>query len=235
MSILFVSDLHLDPAYPQLIQKFLDFIYQRAPQASALYLLGDVFEVWLGDDAHTTCHLPLKQALKNLSESGVPVYFMHGNRDFLIGQQFIAETGCQLIADPTTIFYANKKIVLAHGDTLCLDDTSYLRFRTINRWRLIQRCFLALPLRYRQRIARKIRTISRDKDTQLQDITVSEIPRLLSHYQADIFIHGHTHRPSIHYLQLDKNPQLHVVLSDWHDHGNAFELSDEGVARLFYF
>jgi UDP-2,3-diacylglucosamine hydrolase len=162
---------------------------------------------------------------------------MHGNRDFLIGQQFLTETGCQLLPDPSVVNIYGKNYLLMHGDTLCLDDISYLRFRHYNRKPWIQRIFLALPLFLRQSISQKIRNISQDKDTQLQDITHSEIPRIMQEYKVNTLIHGHTHRPAIHYLNLNsEQPLLRIVLSDWNEQrGNKLTITEDHTFRLSYF
>ena len=235
MPTLFISDTHLHPSRPAITETFISFLQQQAVKADALYLLGDIFEVWIGDDEDSPWHQQIKSALKQLHDHGVPIYFMHGNRDFLIAKRFLKDTACQLLADPSVITVYDKKMVLMHGDTLCLDDKSYLRFRRFNRIRWIQRLFLLLPLDYRRKLANKVRSISQHKDTRLQDITDSEIPRLIQHYQADGLIHGHTHRPAIHYFNLDSTPLLHIVLSDWHKQGNVFAIEKDGRMALSYF
>src|SRR5690242_17068805 len=145
MPIWFISDLHLDASCPSTTEKFLELLKIAAIDADSLYLLGDIFEVWIGDDENSPWLSSIKLALKQLADSGTLIYIMHGNRDFLIGQRFLQETNCHLLMDPSVISIYGKKALLMHGDTLCLSDKSYLRFRRWNRLAVFQRVFLALP------------------------------------------------------------------------------------------
>src|SRR3989338_620425 len=158
--ILFISDLHLQATEPQIAELFLQFLQQQASQAQALYILGDFFETWSGDDDQTSFHQTIQLALKTLT-THVPVYIMHGNRDFLLGERFMATTGCQLLADPTKIQLFGVPTLLMHGDTLCTADIRYQRFRRLVRQNWLQKLFLLLPLSLRRGVAKRLRASSR--------------------------------------------------------------------------
>jgi UDP-2,3-diacylglucosamine hydrolase len=232
MSILFISDLHLEPARPDVAQAFFRFMEQQAPHATALYILGDFFEVWVGDDIQNTFINKVKDALRNLTQQGIPVYLMHGNRDFLIGQQFAEETGCQMLADPTLVDMFGHKTLLMHGDTLCTRDTDYLTFRNMVRSPLWQADFLAKPVEERAAIADNIRDISKEKTGQKQyeimDVTLSEVEKVMTEQGVQLLIHGHTHRPAIHQLQINGKTAERVVLGDWHSAGWKITFTEDG-------
>jgi UDP-2,3-diacylglucosamine hydrolase len=233
---LFISDLHLDASQPKKIQLFLDFLEQQAAKADALYILGDFFEVWIGDDATSSFHKNIIAALKKLTQAQVPVYIMHGNRDFLLGGRFLQNTGCQLLADPTLINLYGTPTLLMHGDTLCLSDTSYLRFRRWARHPFYQKAYLALPLSWRQHIANKLRKKSQQRAQKSNylyiDADENEAMRMMLAYHAQLLIHGHTHRPSIQYFLLDGHFANRIVLSDWEETGNVLVCDSSGVRRL---
>ncbi len=236
MTTLFISDLHLEPKRPAITQLFLNFLQTQATQAHALYILGDFFEAWVGDDNQSELILSVKSALKKLTQSKVPVYFMHGNRDLLIGQQFMQQTGCQLLSDPTVIDLYGIPTLLMHGDTLCIDDLAYMQFRAQVHKTSYQRMFLSLPLFIRKGIARILRTLSerrssRNKQTFI-DANLDEIKRLMEYYQVQLLIHGHTHRPSIQYFGLAQHLACRIVLSDWEESGNVLVCEPNGERRL---
>ncbi len=238
MYTLFISDLHLAPTHPELINFFLSFLQSKTKQADALYILGDFFEVWVGDDDKSEFAQTIIAALKSLTSRGLPVYFMHGNRDFLIGSQFLAETGCQLLADPSLIDLYGVPTLLMHGDTLCTQDMAYLRFREKARNPFYQRLFLSLPLFIRNRIARYLRNKSSQQTNieylNLSDAAPTAILEVIQQYQAEQLIHGHTHRPCIQtYYGIP--PWKRIVLSDWHAQGNALICFPDKTQRLLYF
>lgn len=220
---LFISDLHLDPADPKTTEIFMYFLNNIANQSQALYILGDFFEVYIGDDDESSWLTSIKTALKNFTRSDIPVYFMHGNRDFLIGKKFFKETGVILIPDPSLININNKTILLMHGDSLCTLDKNHQRFRKITRCLFIQKLFLLLPLSIRQNVAKKLRYKSssdnKNKSYKIMDVTESAVLNNLQQYQVSTIIHGHTHRPAIYANR--------IVLGAWHDAGNYLKISDE--------
>jgi len=221
--ILFISDLHLDPARPDVAQAFFRFMENEAPQAEALYILGDFFEAWIGDDLQHPFVDSVKQSLRALTNKGIPVYLMHGNRDFLMGEQFCNETGCQLIDDPTLIELYGHKVLLMHGDTLCTRDVDYLAFRGMVRNPDWQKDFLSKSLQERLAIAENIRAASKEKTSELQyeimDVTQSEVEKVMAEQDVQVLIHGHTHRPAIHKLEVNGKTAERVVLGDWHTLG----------------
>jgi len=220
MATLFISDLHLDPVRPDVAQAFFHFMENEAPQAEALYILGDFFEAWIGDDLQHPFVDSVKQSLRALTDKGVPTYLMHGNRDFLIGEQFCTETGCQLLEDPTLLELYDRKVLLMHGDTLCTKDVDYLAFRSVVRNPVWQKDFLSKSLQERLAIAENIRAASKSKTSELQyeimDVTQSEVEKVMSEQGVQLLIHGHTHRPAVHKLEVNGKTAERVVLGDWH-------------------
>lgn len=219
---IFISDLHLEVNEPQITQKFLNFL-QQLSQIDALYILGDFFEVWIGDDDRNEFNENIKEALKAVTTKGVSVYFMRGNRDFLIGKKFCEETGCQLLKDPTLIDLYGVPTLLAHGDSLCTDDIRHQKFRAMVNNPLIQKLFLILPLSWRRKIARNIREQSKKHSkrlsNQIMDVTQTAVENLMEKYQVRQLIHGHTHQPNIYIFNLkDQNQNAkRFVLGAWHD------------------
>ncbi len=225
MATLIISDLHLDSSQPEIVATFCDFIATQATQADALYILGDLFEYWIGDD-HTTIHSQaVITSLNQLAATGVPIYFMHGNRDFLLGQQFADQANCQLLTDPSVVELYGTKVLLMHGDTLCTDDEDYLRFRAKVRDHDYQQRFLRRPLWLRKIIAYLMRTISkiriRFKTANIMDVTPTAVTEAMKNHRVNILIHGHTHRPAIHEFIIDQQSVKRIVLSAWHSHGNV--------------
>lgn len=239
MVTLFISDLHLDPSRPKMTQLFLDFLEHQAKQAEALYILGDFFEVWIGDDDRSEFNEQIARALKKVTSAWIPVYIMHGNRDFLLGENFMQRTGCQWLSDPTLINLYGRPTLLMHGDTLCIEDIDYLRFRKKVRNPRNQTFYLKLPIFLRRAIAKFLRNASQRKAYQHQfnfiDADLAEIKRLMTNYQADLLIHGHTHRPSIHYFKVLEKDASRIVLSDWETSGNALVCESNGQRRLINF
>jgi UDP-2,3-diacylglucosamine hydrolase len=218
---LFISDLHLSPQRSALTALFIDFLARRARGAQALYILGDLFDAWIGDDDDP---LPeVRQALLALTAAGTDCAIMHGNRDFLIGRRFARATGCRLIRDPCPITLGGERILLMHGDLLCTDDTAYQRFRRRVRNPVIQRLFLWTPLVRRRRVAADYRarsaTAMAAKTAEIMDVNPDAVSAQMRRFGATRLIHGHTHRPGDHALQINGAPAVRQVLADWHDEG----------------
>ncbi len=223
--LLFISDMHLQENRPALTRAFLHFLKTDAPQAKALYLLGDIFNLWVGDDAMTDFHRTIAAALKQLAENGTEVFIMHGNRDFAIGQDFCKQAGCTLLKDPSVITPFGQPILLMHGDLLCTQDISYQRMRRVLRNPVIKYLLLNLPLKLRLKIANKARQISqsatRKKAMTIVDVTQQEVVHIMEKYQTTCLILGHTHRPAVHDLEVNINNKKlaakRYVLGDWSD------------------
>ncbi len=229
MSVLLISDLHLQEERPDVTRAFLDFLQTRARDAEALYILGDFFEVWIGDDGMTPYHEGIAKALRALADSGTRIYLMHGNRDFMIGKHFCRKAGCTFLPDPSLVQLGGETVLLMHGDTLCTRDVQYLRKRARIRSPLglfVLRHLMPLPKR--QALASKLRQESREKTamkaTDIIDVTPDEIPRIMLKFGVRKLIHGHTHRPAIHELQVAGRPAQRIVLGDWDAQGWALQV-----------
>ncbi|HKM14804.1 MAG TPA: UDP-2,3-diacylglucosamine diphosphatase [Marinospirillum sp.] len=236
--LLFASDMHLQENRPELTRAFLRFLKTTAPQSKALYLLGDIFNVWVGDDAMTDFHRDIAKALKELTTSGTDVFIMHGNRDFTLGNNFCEQSGCTLLKDPSVITPFGKPILLMHGDLLCTQDVSYQRMRRVLHNPFIKYLLLRLPLKLRLKIANRARKISksstRKKATSIVDVTQQEVLRIMEKHQTTCLIHGHTHRPAVHDLQVEIQgkplPAKRYVLGDWSDQeGWKITLTEEDI------
>jgi UDP-2,3-diacylglucosamine hydrolase len=215
---LFISDLHLQESHPRTLDAFFAFLAERAAHAEALYLLGDIFEYWAGDDdLASPFHQHIVDALRTLSDSGVAVYWMAGNRDFLVGQDFASAAGLRLLPDPTVVTIAGQRIALIHGDAQCTDDLKYMAFRAQVRDPAWQQQFLAMPLAQRKAIIAGLREGSRqahgEKSYEIMDVTAEAVAALHEATQADTIIHGHTHRPALH--QDAETGRRRYVLPDW--------------------
>ena len=235
---LFVSDCHLCDSRPHITQAFITFLATTATNAQALYILGDLFEYWAGDDAIATdLHQPIIQALKKLSAAGVQVFLMHGNRDFLLGEEFSSITGVKILPDPSLVILFGKTVLLSHGDALCTDDLAYLAFRAEVRSTAWNRHFLSQPLAKRIAYIEDLRAKSEQekssKSMEIMDVNASAVDVLLREFgYPPLFIHGHTHRPHTHTHKLDENLCKRWVLGDWYEQGSYLELSAAGcVAR----
>ena len=233
---LFVSDLHLDSAAPAAVALFLEFLRGEARACAALYILGDLFESWIGDDDDDDTRRRVCEALRGLTQAGIACRLQHGNRDFLLGSGFITRTGCELLADPVTLQLGAKRVVVSHGDALCTGDIAYQRFRSVVRRPAVQRGWLALPLSVRRALATGIRQRSRQQTRQkasdIMDVTPEAVVALLRASGADILIHGHTHRPGVHLLEVDGRERLRIVLGDWHEQGSLLVLREDGSHEL---
>lgn len=234
---LFISDLHLCDSRPHITQAFIQFLEKTAANAQALYILGDLFEYWAGDDAINTDALqPTIHALRSLALY-VPVFLMHGNRDFLIGYDFAKATGIKMLPDPSLITLFDKPALLSHGDALCTDDIAYQQFRKEVRNSPWQTQFLSQPLANRITIIEELRAKSEqeksNKSMEIMDVNGDAVDSLLRDFDyPPLFIHGHTHRPNKHTHKLDGHECERWVLGDWYEQGSYLELSAAGcVAR----
>lgn len=232
MPTLFVSDIHLCADRPATTRLFLDFLEQRAASAEALYILGDLFEAWLGDDFILPEFRPVIAALKKLTGAGVPVYFMHGNRDFLIGETFAELSGCRLIPDPKVIDLHCRAALLMHGDTLCTDDVAYQEMRGKLRSLTWIRAFLEKSAEERMAFARELRERSRTatgaKEDYVMDVNRGTVTRILEKFDISLLIHGHTHRPGTHDITVKGRAGQRIVLGDWAETGSVLTCDAEG-------
>jgi len=233
MHTLFIADLHLSEHEPAITAGFLRFLQQQAPQAQALYILGDLFDAWIGDDDPQPLHAQIAAALRQLTQTGVPCYFIHGNRDFLLGRRFAKASGMQLLPEDTLLQLYGQKILILHGDTLCTDDLKYQKFRRYVHNPLIQRLFLCAPLRWRLKVAAKMRAQSQQanqfKSAEIMDVNQHAVLACLQRHQAQLMIHGHTHRPAIHPVQLPSGLGQRAVLGAWHERGSLIRVSAAGI------
>ncbi|WP_313487932.1 UDP-2,3-diacylglucosamine diphosphatase [Stutzerimonas kunmingensis] len=233
--ILLISDLHLEEERPDITRAFLHFLATRARQAEALYILGDFFEVWIGDDAMTPFQQSIADALRALSERGTRIYLMHGNRDFMLGKGFCRAAGCTLLGDPSVVELGGERVLLMHGDSLCTRDEGYMRLRRLLRNPLSLFILRNLPLSTRRKLARKLRNKSRTqtrmKASDIIDVTPELIPRVLAEHGVRTLIHGHTHRPATHELEVDGRPARRIVLGDWDQQGWALQADESGFQQ----
>ena len=227
MTTLFIADLHLSPERPAVTGAFLAFLRERAAAADALYILGDLFEAWLGDDDPSPQAREVVLALRGLSDGGTQLFFQHGNRDFLVGKRFSHETGAQLLPDVSLAKIYGKPVLVMHGDTLCLGDEDYQKFRRKVRRPLTKWLLTHLPLKKRIQIAADWRAKSMasnsNKADHIMDVDPVEVLRLMRVYGVTTMIHGHTHRPAVHELNLDGGPAQRIVLGDWGSRGWTVE------------
>lgn len=232
---LFIADLHLCQEEPAITAGFLHFLQREAPHCDALYILGDLFEAWIGDDDPNPLHQQVARALRALP---VPVYFIHGNRDFLIGRRFAQTCGMTLLPEEQVLTLYGHRLLIMHGDTLCTDDMGYLRFRAKvhNPW--IQRLFLALPLWIRKRIAARMRADSKQanqhKSQTIMDVNQEAVSATMLRQQVPLLIHGHTHRPAIHTLSLQGETAQRAVLGAWHSRGSMIQLDASGIQLIHF-
>ena len=230
---LFIADLHLCTEEPAITAGFLHFLQGEAQQCDALYILGDLFEAWIGDDDPNPLHQQIAAALKALP---VPKFFIHGNRDFLLGKRFARESGMTLLPEEQVLTLYGQRVLIMHGDTLCTDDEGYQRFRAKVHQRWLQRLFLALPLRIRMRIAARMRADSKQanqhKSLSIMDVNPQAVEEAMTRQQVHILIHGHTHRPAVHQLSLQGESAQRVVLGAWHEQGSMIQVDAAGVQLI---
>lgn len=230
---LFISDLHLAAERPHTNQQFFDFLQHTAPAAEALYILGDLFEYWVGDDdTGGTLNTGVAEALSQLAKNGVRLYFMHGNRDVLVGKAFAERASAQLIADPTLIDLYGTPTLLMHGDTLCTDDVEYQKFRTYARNPQTQAQFLQLPITARHQQMRGMRAQSEasksNKAVEIMDVSSAAVEQVMREHSYPRLIHGHTHRPARHVHTVDGHACERWVLNDWYQHGGYLYCDSSG-------
>jgi UDP-2,3-diacylglucosamine hydrolase len=230
----FIADLHLRPEQPNMVALFVKFMQQQSQdrELEALYILGDLFEAWIGDDFVPPGMDAAINAIWQLSESGVNVYFMHGNRDFLIGDEFASQTGCQLLPEYHVIDLYGTETLLMHGDLLCTDDVDYMKFRHTVRNAQWQLEFLAKSVPERIAIAQAARQESQQKTQQLaseiMDVNQDAVTKTMNKWQVSQLIHGHTHRPAMHDITINGSPAKRIVMGDWYEQGSVLVCNQQG-------
>jgi len=235
MTHLFVSDVHLGEDSAPAIGQFLEFLSARAARAEALYILGDLFESWVGDDDRSDAALTVCAALGRLTAHGVPCFVLHGNRDFLLGSGFCERTGCRLLTDPVVAELDGERVLVTHGDALCTDDHAYQELRSIVRQPYWQRRFLRLPLAHRETLADQVRAGSRRHTSRtvpaIMDVNAGAVERAFRAAGVRRMIHGHTHRPGVHDLTVDGTSAQRIVLGAWYEQGSYLSC-ERGSYRL---
>ena len=234
MAELFVSDLHLDAGSPAANERFLKFLREQAAQARVLYILGDLFEAWIGDDDPDPDKGRICAGLRQLTDGGVPCFLLHGNRDFLLGEQFAARTGCRVLPDPVLASFEQETVLLTHGDALCVDDHPYQELRTTVRAPAWQQRFLKLPLSTRDLLANRVRRGSQAHTARtvpyVMDVNAAAVEAVWRSGVSRI-IHGHTHRPGIHRATFEGRPVERIVLGAWYEQG-SYLLREAGRYEL---
>lgn len=240
MTTLFVSDLHLDSSRPAITELFGRFLREEATRADALYILGDLFEAWIGDDDDSAVGKYVAAHLREVRDAGVPIYFIRGNRDFLVGPDYARRAGFQLLPDPAVVTLYAKPTLILHGDLLCTDDVAYQQARVKSRNPAWQKKILSLPLFVRKLIAAKYRRDSRVRQKemkgddralfeQITDVAPATVEAYFARYGVDTMIHGHTHRPNIHELHVDGRDCKRIVLGDWYTQGSVLRVDANGM------
>lgn len=223
----FISDLHLSDKHPELTQAFFVFLNESKEACTHLYILGDLFEAWIGDDDDTPLYQEIKKALLTFTTNGPETFFIHGNRDFLIGKSFAEDTGITILPDPYSLDINGQNVVLSHGDFLCTDDTDYIAFRDQVRTEAWQSNFLQKDLTERKEIAASMRDASQEataeKSKTITDVNTAAVESFIAEHNPNLFIHGHTHRPDIHEINSSKR----IVLGDWGVDGWFLSIDDQ--------
>jgi UDP-2,3-diacylglucosamine hydrolase len=236
MTTLFISDLHLDPERPAVTELFARFLAEEARGADALYILGDLFEAWIGDDDDAELAHEVAAALQRVHHADVPIGFIRGNRDFLLGHAYAEGCGMRVLPDPCVVALNGEPTLLLHGDLLCSDDTAYLKLRQQMRDPDWQSNFLAQPLIARRAFAQQARAASRvhqqSMSLEVGDATVSAVDAMFAHYGVSRMIHGHTHRPKTHAHRVGERNCERIVLGDWYEQGSVLRLHDDGRFEL---
>lgn len=235
---LVIADLHLSQERPDITAAFLDFLNNTAVNADALYILGDLFEVWIGDDNPAPLLTQVADALRALRSQGILTYFCHGNRDFLLKKTFAKRAGFELLPPYHLADLYGKKALMMHGDSLCTLDFQYQKFRSWWNQPWWQWLILSTPLWYRQHLARKARRISKQdkqqKTAMIMDVTPEEVPRVMAEYQVQYLIHGHTHRPAVHeFSGLDSKPAYRYVVGDWYQQSSYLAITEDAWTLHF--
>ncbi|CAA0089938.1 UDP-2,3-diacylglucosamine hydrolase [Zhongshania aliphaticivorans] len=233
MTTLFISDLHLDETRPDITRAFFHFLQTTALKAKSLYILGDFFEGWIGDDDTSDLIQSVKSALATLKKRGVAIFIMHGNRDFLIGSSFCSEVGATLLPDPSVISLCGEPTLLMHGDSLCTDDHAYMQFRTMTRDPVWQHEALSKSLEERRAIAQHMRMASNEansnKAEDIMDVNADAVSNIMQQHHCTRLIHGHTHRPYRHQLTISHQKAERIVLGDWDSKLWYLEASDNSL------
>jgi UDP-2,3-diacylglucosamine hydrolase len=240
MHTLFISDLHLTSQRQDITQAFVDFMTHDAPKAEALYILGDLFEFWIGDDDNSDLNQRVKSLIRSVVDSGTKCYFVQGNRDFLVGKKFAKETRATILDDETLIDLYGTPTILLHGDTLCTDDVKYLAFREKVHNPLIQFFFKRIPLHIRHKLVKKVQNEARNEKKQksldIMDVNKEEVVRVFQKHDALQMIHGHTHRPAIHNIDVNGKVAKRIVLGDWYNRSFVLKIDSNGCdisSKLF--
>lgn len=233
----FISDTHFNENHPDITQRFIDFLELNMASIEKLYLLGDLFDTWIGDDNTTPLSTKISDVLANCANHGMKIYFIHGNRDYLIGAKFAKSCNMTLLNDKTVISLYGKKTLLMHGDLLCTDDRAYQTYRKIMFSPLMKKISLLLPLRLRKRIATKLRNVSKEsnamKSINIMDVSENSVIQALEEHHAELLIHGHTHRQNIHTVPLTHQLAQRMVLGAWENaQGNAIIASEKDAPRF---
>jgi len=232
VTTLFISDLHLDSSRPAATDGFLRFLKREAAGCTSLYILGDLFEYWIGDNELNPHDRQVIAALSEFTKSGTRCFVMHGNRDFLLGEQFCRESGATLLPDPTLIYVGGESVLISHGDYLCTDDVSYQRFRKIVRDPRFKTLYSKLPLKFKQSLAKKARKKSSSsyelKPPEILDVNQRAVEQALTQFNVTTMLHGHTHRPAIHEFRLANRACKRIVLGDWYKEGSVLRWAENG-------
>lgn len=233
---IFISDLHLEHSSPEIAKIFIHFLQNNTQPNRTLYILGDFFEIWIGDDDLSLFNQSIINALKSATSEGLPIYIMHGNRDFLLGKKFLQATGCKLLPDEHIVHLNGIPTLLMHGDTLCTEDKKYLKFRKKVRCWLVQKLFLMKSLKKRQAMAVHYREGSKQHTSTIpqyiMDVTQAEVERVMQKHNVQHLIHGHTHREAVHHFELNGKPATRTVLGAWHEQGHALVCEENGGQNL---
>lgn len=230
MRTLFISDLHLTPDREDITSAFESFMRKDAKDADAVYILGDLFEFWVGDDDDTPFNVKILEIIKDLVESGVPCFFVQGNRDFLVGQRFTERTGATLLGDETLIDLYGRPTLIMHGDTLCTDDVKYQEFRAKVHQKWLQWVYNHTPLSWRKKLVKKVQSDAKSekqtKSYDIMDVNKDAVLDAMARHNADLLIHGHTHRPAFHDLE---NNKQRIVLGDWYTNSSILEVTADNI------
>lgn len=232
----FIADLHLTEDRPDITACFLSFLKNKAKDAQSLYILGDLFEYWIGDDDDNPLTTTISKALLALSQTGTELFFIQGNRDFLLGHKYAKKSGMVLLPDVEKISIFNQNFIILHGDTLCTKDVSYQAFRAKSRTWWWQFMIKSLPLFVRKKIAQNYRDKSAKatamKSQEIMDVTPTEVISVLESHQCQIMIHGHTHRPNVHHIEANHKPAQRIVLGDWYEQGSYLAITPNDISLL---
>ncbi|WP_261817187.1 UDP-2,3-diacylglucosamine diphosphatase [Vibrio gallicus] len=233
MRTLFISDLHLTAEREDITRAFDAFMSQDALGADAVYILGDLFEFWVGDDDNSPFNQQVVSIIRRLVDSGVPCFFVQGNRDFLVGKRFVKKTGAILLGDETVIDLYGRKTLIMHGDTLCTDDVKYQEFRAKVHQPWLQWVYNRIPLVWRRKLVKKVQTgASSEKETkssQIMDVNPDAVAEAITRNGVELLIHGHTHRPNFH--QLNDNKQR-IVLGDWYSQSSILQVTEHDIELI---